>query len=66
MVLYGIFNNPVLIFIGIFIWMAGEAERRSVAAEVTWQAPAGGPPPLPHEVIEPEIIWPDDPGSFRS
>jgi Zn-dependent protease len=65
MVLYGLFGNPVLIFIGIFIWMAGEAERRSVAAEVTWQAPAGGPPPLPHEVIEPEIVWPDDPGSFR-
>lgn len=64
LVLSGIFGQPFLIVLGVFIWMAGEGERRYVVAESTRKAPSMTPP-MPGNIIVPEIIYPEDPRYIR-
>jgi Zn-dependent protease len=72
MALVGIFSNPMLIFIGIFIFIAAGSEQRMVIEEEEFSGmyatPTSPPPPFPfrfseaepeREIIDPQILPPE-------
>ena len=71
--LVGLFSNPMLVLIAVFVWMAASAEQRVVRAEAAYESmfgfsqppppgPSAPPPPMPKRPVyngEREVVEPE-------